>query len=82
MTPRTKEHRPLWEIAAEIETDWDNVSIHARAYLDPMHTLNKITDDFWLDSGKSVVLYFLSNAQSWKGETARRIKKELNDMAR
>jgi hypothetical protein len=33
------------------------------------------------DTGKSVVLYFLSNATSWRGEVARRVKAELKSMA-
>jgi hypothetical protein len=45
-----------------------------------MESLDKITDNFMFDSGKSIVLYFLSNATGWRGETAKRIKKELKDM--
>lgn len=45
-----------------------------------METLNSIDDDYFLDTGRSVVLYFLANASQWKGETARRIKKELNGL--
>jgi len=33
-----------------------------------------------MDSGDSIVRYFLSNASTWRGETARRVKKELNAM--
>jgi hypothetical protein len=36
--------------------------------------MDKITR---MDSAKTM-LYFLSNAQTWRGETARRVKKELN----
>ena len=32
------------------------------------------------DSGRSVVAYFLANAGTWRGEVARRVKKELNAM--
>jgi len=45
-----------------------------------MGALNSIKDNYGYDSGTSVVAYFLSNASSWKGETARRIKKELKAM--
>jgi hypothetical protein len=54
----------------------------ARPYLDAMHSLTNITDNYMYDSGKSVVLYFLSNAATWKGEAARRIKAELKAMAK
>lgn len=72
--------RPLSEIAAEIRKDWKNVNYAAKPYLDAMGTLNLITDRYILDPGKEIVLYFLSNATTWRGETARRIKAELNAM--
>lgn len=77
--------RPLSTIAREIynlKGQWPQgrISIPADAYLRPMLSLDKITDNYIEDSGYSVVAYFLSNATVWKGEDARRIKKELNDM--
>jgi hypothetical protein len=33
-----------------------------------------------MDKGKSIVLYFLSNAGSWRGDKAKEIKKELKQM--
>ena len=71
-------NRPLHVIAKEIRDDWKNVSVHAKPYLEAMATLDSIKDNYIYDSGKSVVLYFLSNASSWRGEKARAIKKELN----
>ena len=73
--------RPLYEIANEIRKDWKNVYFGAKPYLSAMATLDKITDNYGYDSGKSVVLYFLSNAGTWRGETAKRIKAELKKMA-
>ena len=73
--------RPLYEIAKEIRSDWGNkVYFGAKPYLDAMLTLNSIDDMYMCDSAKDIVIYFLSNASSWRGETARRIKKELNKM--
>lgn len=72
--------RPLSEIAMEIYDNWDNIYFGAKPYLEAMATLDKITDKYMLDSGSSVVAYFLANASQWKGEVARRIKKELNSM--
>lgn len=74
--------RPLSEIAAEIRKDWKNVSPYAKPYLEAMESLNKITDNYICDSGYSVVMYFLSNAGTWKGEVAKRIKAELKTMAK
>jgi hypothetical protein len=74
--------RPLCEIAREIRKDWKNVNYAAAPYLDAMGSLNSIQDDYYADSGVSVVLYFLSNASSWRGETAKRIKAELKKMCK
>lgn len=74
--------RSLSEIAREIKGDWQNWrNSYAADYLRAMSELNSIDDDYFADSGKSVVLYFLANAQSWRGEVARRIKAELKQMA-
>jgi hypothetical protein len=78
--------RPLYEIATEIRRDWKNkdgkpnVNYAAKPYLDALEDLDKITDNYIYDSGKSIVLYFLANATSWKGETAKRVKAELKAM--
>lgn len=71
-------HRPLQDIALEITNDWKKPYYGAIPYLEAMHSLHNIRSMYYHDSARSVVLYFLANANSWKGETARRIKKELN----
>ena len=73
--------RKQYEIAEEIKADWTNIDTYALAYLEPMFELSSIDDKYYLDTGKSVVLYFLANAQPWKGDTARRVKAELKEMA-
>lgn len=74
--------RPIKEIAKEIRKDWKKVNYAAEPYLQAMETLNKVTDNYIHDSGKSIVLYFLSNAATWRGETARRVKKELKNLCK
>lgn len=76
------ENRSLSVIAAEIRKDWKKPYFGAVPYLNAMMCLDKITDNYGFDSAKSIVLYFLGNAGTWKGETARRIKKELNAMVK
>lgn len=79
--------RPLYEIATEIKKDWKatakdgEIYFGAVPYLDAMSSLDRITDNYGMDSGKSIVLYFLSNATGWRGATAKRIKAELKKMA-
>lgn len=72
--------RPLHTIAAEIRADWKRPYFGAAPYLSAMATLGSIRDPYGLDSGTSIVSYFLANASTWRGETARRIKAELNAM--
>lgn len=74
------EVRPIHAIADEIRHEWSNVHYAAVPYLDSMRYLNKVTDQFDQDPGKDVVLYFLSNARTWRGPAAKRIKAELKDM--
>lgn len=74
--------RPLYEIANEIRKDWKKVYFGAKPYLDAMACLNSINDNYGWDSAKSIVLYFLGNASTWRGETAKRIKAELKAMTK
>ena len=72
--------RSIATIAYEIKKDWSNVNYAAKPYLDAMTELNAIGDNYYYDSGKSVVRYFLSNASSWRGDKAKAIKAELKAM--
>jgi hypothetical protein len=76
----TTEHRPLSVIAREITADWKKPYFGAVPYLDAMRTMNQVTEPFGADSGESIVLYFLSNATTWRGEIARRVKAELKEI--
>ena len=72
--------RPMYVIAGEIKKDWGKVYFGAVPYLNAMSAMNDVNDNYGLDSGKSIVAYFLSNAGTWKGEKAKEIKKELKEM--
>ncbi len=74
------EVRPLHVIAREIKLDWKNVNYGAKPYLDVLLYSDKVTDSVGCENAKTQVLYFLSNASTWRGETAKRIKAELNKM--
>ena len=73
--------RPLHAIANEIARDWAKPYFGAVPYLGAMRTLGGIDEDYGYDSGRSIVLYFLANAGTWRGDTARRVKAELKAMA-
>ena len=72
--------RQINEIAQEIKADWKNVYFGAEPYLEAMGSLRSIDDAYGLDTGKSMVVYFLANAGTWRGDTARRVKAELKGM--
>lgn len=72
--------RTLSEIATEVRKDWHKVYFGATPYLDAMGTLQSVNDNYGLDDGKSIVRYFLSNATTWRGNTAKKIKAELKAM--
>jgi len=72
--------RNISEIATEIRTDWKKPYFGAVPYLEAMASLSTVNDNYFYDSAKSVINYFLANATTWRGETAKRIKKELKDL--
>ena len=74
--------RPVYEIAAEIRRDWKKPYFGAVPYLDAMSGIGSVSENYGYDSAKSVVLYFLSNAATWRGETAKRVKAELKQLAK
>jgi len=70
-------HRPIYEIAREINNVWSNVYFGAVPYLNAMFSLISINDKYGLDPASEILQYFLANATSFRGEKARRIKAEL-----
>ena len=71
------EKRSIRSIALDIRKEWAKVNYAAKPYLDAMLELNSINDKYYNDSAKYVVLYFLSNASSFRGERAKVLKAEL-----
>ena len=72
--------RTIREIAQEIRKDWHPIHFAARPYVDSMLQLETVTDRYGFDDARGILLYFLGNASSWRGETARRIKAEIKAM--
>lgn len=69
--------RPLHEIATDIKRAWPKPYFGAKPYIDAMSTLSDINGNYYQDSARSIVLYFLANASTWRGDDAKRIKAEL-----
>jgi hypothetical protein len=78
--PQLSERLPgmsISQIASAVRKDWKKVNFGAKPYLDAMGSLENISDNYMFDSGVSVVSYFLANAGTWRGDTARMVKAEL-----
>jgi len=73
--------REIREIAKEISQKWTKVHFAAKPYLEAMFSLRTMNDKFYLDDAKSIILYFLSNASSFRGEDAKRLKADLKEVA-
>jgi len=69
--------RPINEIASDILKAWPKPHITAQPYLAAMRGIDSIQDTYGRDSAKSIVLYFLSNASTFRGEQAKALKAEL-----
>lgn len=74
--------RTFAEIACEIKQTWKNVYFGAKPYLQAMATIDSSDKNapYMLETAEDIVIYFLANAQTWRGEDARRIKAELKSM--
>ena len=73
------ENKSIAEISAIIRKDWQKVNYAAKPYLAAMESMQSVAHSFGYDSGKSIVLYFLSNASAWRGEIAKAVKLELKN---
>ena len=73
--------RPLYVIARDIYKVWPKVNYAAKPYLEAMADLTSIDDKYGYDNARSIVLYFLSNASSFRGDEAKALKLELKSIA-
>lgn len=67
----------IHNLAQVIHDYWHNINPYAKPYLNAMFELDKVTDHYYNEDGITIILYFLSNANSWRGEVAKRVKAEL-----
>ena len=73
--------RPIHTIASDIRLTWRNVYFGAVPYLSALRSMATVEDNYGMDDGKSIVLYFLANASTFRGPDARRLKAELKQHA-
>jgi hypothetical protein len=82
MTKTLNERVTVSEIARAIAKDWKNINPYAAEYLNAMLSIESIEESYYADSAKSVVMYFLANAGSYRGDNARSYKALLKDMVK
>lgn len=81
ISPQPVGPRSVATIARAIRAEWGaKVNYAAKPYLDAMLSLDGPGDMYGADSAKSIVVYFLSNASSFRGEKAKALKAELKSI--
>lgn len=70
------------EIAHAIAQEWVTINPYAAEYLNAMKEITDINSNYYADSSKSVVMYFLANAGSYRGDNARAYKALLKAMVK
>lgn len=73
-------HRSIRTIAQEIFEKWKKPYFGAMPYLNAMLSLSDKNSNYGYDSAHSIVLYFLANAQTFRGDDAKRLKAELKEI--
>ena len=74
------EARSISSIARDIKRVWVKPYFGAKPYLDAMMSLDSINGRFYEDSAESVVMYFLANASTFRGNDAKVLKLELKNL--
>ena len=72
------EKKTIHDYAVEILRTWKNIHPSAKPYVEAMLELYDIHDHYLYDSADDIVRRFLINANTWRGDDARRVKKQLN----
>lgn len=79
--------RQLHVIAGEIiktmrseRPDWQQRYYSAVPYIKALTQLETVDQDYGFESADMIIRYLLGNLQTWRGETARRIKAELKEI--
>lgn len=77
------QNRPISNIAADIIAAWGPAKIYfgAKPYLIAMSQLRDVSDKYGEDDARSILLYFLANASSFRGPAARALKAEIKAIA-
>lgn len=74
--------RTFQRIARDIKSTWLNVYFGAVPYLEAMLKLDTSDPNtpYMFETARDMVVYFLANAQTFRGADAKRLKAELKSM--
>jgi hypothetical protein len=75
-TPEELKLMPIAQIGFYIIDQWHNISYSAKPYAIALCFIDE-HGMYGADSVQSIAMYFLANAQCWRGDAARAVKAEL-----
>ena len=70
-------NRSISSIAKDIKRVWAKPYFGAKPYLHAMEYLDNIDDKYIYDDAKTIIMYFLANASTFRGNDAKILKAEL-----
>jgi hypothetical protein len=73
-------NRLIWEIAEDIDKEYDNLPESAIPFIDKLLALNKLEDSYEGQDAYSIIFQFLLCAIDWRGPIASKVKRELNQI--
>jgi hypothetical protein len=74
------ENRSISSIARDIKRVWVKPYFGAKPYLDAMTQLDNINSKYIYDDARSIIMYFLANASTFRGNDAKVLKQELKNL--
>lgn len=69
--------KTIAQLAIMVRNDWKNVYFGAKPYIVAMSAIHADDGNYGAEDAKSICTYFLCNAQTWRGDTARAVKAEI-----
>ena len=69
--------RTISSIMADVKKAWAKPNFAAVPYIAALSTLRTVNDVYIHEDARSLILYFLSNASSFRGPQAKALKAEL-----
>jgi hypothetical protein len=60
-----------------VKSDWKKPYFGAVPYIDALITCQSMDSVYGVETARDLVPYFLANANTWRGETAKAVKLEL-----